>query len=430
MRGAVCLAVFLTFAGPLAAGDTWPQFRGPAANGHTDAAKLPLTWSEARNVVWKTPLPGRAWSSPVIHGHRLWLTNAPEDGKWMSAVCVDCSSGKIVHSIRLFDIAKPEPRNPLNSYASPTPVVEAGRVWVHFGSYGTACLDSATGRTLWVRRDLKCDHGVGPGSSPVLAEDKLILTFDGMDVQFLVALDKATGKTLWKTARTTKFGRLSDEMRKAFSTPTVIEAGGRRQVVSAGAGAAFAYDPATGEELWKVRYANGFSGVMRPIFAAGLVFVNSGFSKPRLLAVRPTGRGDLTDTHVAYTLTADIPIMSSPAVADELMVLVSDQGVLSCVELKTGTRVWRQRIGGSYSASPIIAPGRIYFFDHRSKCTVIRPGRTFEQLAVNNLADGCMASPAVAGHALYIRTRSALYRIEERAGNARDGGARTASRSE
>ena len=413
MRGCICLTVALLTALPAVAGDTWPEFRGPTGDGHTDAAKLPLTWSESKNVAWKTPLSGRAWSSPVICGKQIWLTNAPEDGKTLSAVCIDRDSGKIVHDIKVFDVDKPMPLNPLNSHASPTPIVEPGRVWVHFGSYGTACLDSATGKTLWSRRDLKCDHEVGPGSSPIPAGDRLILTFDGIDVRFTEALDKATGKTLWKTSRRIDLSGVSTVMRKAFGTPTVIDVGGTKLVVSDGAGAAFAYDVESGKEVWKVRYDRGFSTAMRPIYAGGMIFLNSGFSKPRIMAVRPDGRGDVTKSHVAYTLTTDMPVKPSPAVVDGLMYFVSDRGVMSCTEVKTGERVWRQRTGGAFSASPIVAPGRIYFFDQEGTCTVIRPGRTFETLATNKLDDGCMASPAVVGQALYVRTRSALYRIEQ-----------------
>lgn len=414
MRGCICLTVALLTALPAVAGDTWPEFRGPTGDGHTDAAKLPLTWSESKNVAWKTPLSGRAWSSPVICGKQIWLTNAPEDGKTLSAVCIDRDSGKIVHDIKVFDVDKPMPLNPLNSHASPTPIVEPGRVWVHFGSYGTACLDSATGKTLWSRRDLKCDHEVGPGSSPIPAGDRLILTFDGIDVRFTEALDKATGKTLWKTSRRIDLSGVSTVMRKAFGTPTVIDVGGTKLVVSDGAGAAFAYDVESGKEVWKVRYDRGFSTAMRPIYAGGMIFLNSGFSKPRIMAVRPDGRGDVTKSHVAYTLTTDMPVKPSPAVVDGLMYFVSDRGVMSCTEVKTGERIWRERTGGAFSASPIVAPGRIYFFDQEGTCTVIRPGRKFEQLATNKLEDGCMASPAVVGQALYLRTRSALYRIEQR----------------
>jgi len=410
----ICIAALLLVALPAVAGDTWPEFRGPTGDGQTDATKLPLTWNESKNIAWKTLLAGRAWSSPVIQGKQIWLTDAPKDGETLSAVCIDRDSGKIVHDIKVFDVDKPMKLNPLNSHASPTPVVEAGRVWVHFGSYGTACLDTETGKTIWSRRDIKCDHEVGPGSSPVISGERLILTFDGIDVRFVTALDKTTGKTLWKTSRRIDLSGVSTVMRKAFATPTVIDVGGKKLVVSDGAGAAFAYDVESGKEVWKVRYDRGFSTAMRPIYAGGMIFVNSGFSKPRLMAVRPDGRGDVTRSHVAYTLTADMPIKSSPAAVDGLMYFVSDRGVMSCSDVKTGKRLWREKVGGAFSASPIVAPGRIYFFDHEGTCIVIRPGRKFEKLATNKLEDGCMASPAVVGDALYVRTRSALYRIENR----------------
>jgi len=236
----------------------WPQFRGPRGDGTTTSEKLPLTWSESENIVWKTPIEGRGWSSPVLWGKRVWMTTATPDGKVMSAVSIDADSGRIVHNIKLFENAKCSPINPVNSYASPTPCIEAGRVYVHFGTYGTACLDTATGKTLWERRDLHCDHGVGPGSSPVLDGGRLYLLFDGMDVQFVVALDAATGKTVWKTPRNVKFPNDNGDIHKAFSTPLLIDTPAGRQLVAAGAEFAMAYDPLSGRELWRVKYPGGF----------------------------------------------------------------------------------------------------------------------------------------------------------------------------
>ncbi len=393
----------------------WPQFRGPRGDGTTTSEKLPLTWSESENVVWKTPIDGRGWSSPVVWGKQVWMTTATPDGKVMFAICTGADSGRIVHNIKLFENAKPAPVNALNSYASPTPCVEAGRVYVHFGTYGTACLDTATGKTLWLRSDLHCDHGVGPGSSPVLDGGMLYLIFDGMDVQFVIALDAATGKTLWKTPRNVKFPDDNGDIHKAFSTPLLIDTPTGRQLVAAGAEFTMAYDPISGRELWRVHYPGGFSTASRPIMVAGLVLVNSGFSRPRVLAVRTDGRGDVTKTHVPWTLDRGAANKPSPAVVDGLVYFLHDSGTVTCCDGKTGQAVWRDRLSGSFSASPIIAAGRIYFFDDRGQTTVIAPGGSeMKVLATSKLDAGCMASPAISGNAMFLRTKTHLYRIEAR----------------
>ena len=406
--------VVIAFGAALAwAGENWPQFRGPDANGYFDAAEVPLTWSETKNVAWKTAIHGRGWSSPVIWGDQVWMTTATDKGHEMFAVCVHRDTGKILHDVKLWDVEKPEKINPLNSYASPTPVVEPGRVYVTFGTYGTACLATDTLKVLWTRRDLRCDHSMGPGSSPVLIGRLLILTFDGMDVQFVIALDKTTGRTLWKTNRSVDFTGIDVESRKAFCTPTLIEVGGRRELITAGAQAAYGYDPETLREMWRVRYRGGYSNVARPTLAEGLLLINTGFDTARLLAVRPGGTGDVTATHVAWELTHEVPLKTSPAVVDGLVYLITDTGILTCLEAKTSQRVWRERIGGSYSASPVIAGRRIYFFDDKSTTTVIEPGRQYKVLGVNKLDGGCMASPALVGKAIFLRTKTHLYRIEE-----------------
>jgi outer membrane protein assembly factor BamB len=412
MAGALAAVLLLAAASMSPAAENWPQFRGPTGDGQSDATGLPLRWSEKENVRWKTPIHGRGWSSPVIWDQQVWMTTATEDGRRLFAVAVDCRSGAVLHDLKLFDVAQPDEIHALNSYASPSPVIEAGRVYVHFGTYGTACLDTATGRTLWERRDLKCDHFRGPGSSPVLFENLLILHYDGIDLQYLVALDKATGRTAWRTDRSTDFGQLDGDLRKAYATPLVVEAAGRLQMLSPGAQAAMAYDPRTGKELWKILYPGGFSNVSRPLYGHGLAYLNTGFGQPQLWAVRPDGRGDVTATHVAWKLAKGVPAKPSPVLVGDLIFMVNDTGIASCVEAKTGRVVWHERIGGEYSASLLSAEGRVYAFSHDGRSTVFRPGRQYEALAVNRLDSGFMASPAVAGRAMFLRTKTDLYRIE------------------
>jgi outer membrane protein assembly factor BamB len=400
----------------------WPQFRGPDGNGVSTATGLPTTWSETQNVRWKTPIHGRAWSSPVILGRQVWLTTATPDGKQLSALAIDKETGKIQFDLKLFDVPNPQFAHSFNSYASPTPVIEAGRVYVTFGSPGTAAIDTATGKVVWERRDLECNHFRGAGSSPVIFRNLLLMHFDGSDVQYVVALDKRTGKTVWQTKRSVDFQDLEPngkikadgDFRKAFSTPTIVMAGNEPVFVSLGSKAAYGYDPMTGKELWRVEEPTSFSSSNRPVAGHGLVFYATGWNTGQVLAVKPDGRGDVTSSHVAWRTTRGAPKKPSLLLLGDLLMMVNDSGVITCLDAKSGAEVWTARLTDSYSASPIAAEGRVYFFSEDGKATVIEAGRAFKVLAENSLDDGFMASPAVDGKALYLRTRTHLYRIENR----------------
>lgn len=372
-----------------------------------------MRWNEKENVRWKVSIPGTAWSSPVVWDGQVWVTTASPKGHMMGVVAVDVVTGKKIHERLLIENEKPAEKNPLNSYASPTPVIEEGRVYVHFGSYGTACLDTRTGKTLWERSDLPCDHATGPGSSPILHGDLLIFHMDGRDVQYVVALDKKTGKTRWKTDRTIDLSKQAPDMRRAFSTPIVIDVDGAPRLISTGSQATYAYEPSTGKEVWRL-YHKGFSQSSRPVLGDGLLFLNTGFVRPQLLAVRPGGKGDVTGKDaIAWTARRSVPTMPSPLFLDGRIYIVSDGGVASCLDAKTGKSLWRERIGGEHSASPIHAGGRIYFFDREGGTVVISPGPTFKKLAENRLDSGFMASAAVVGDAFIFRTKKHLYRIEK-----------------
>ncbi len=406
------LVALLPIAGSLPGAESWNQFRGPGGDGQATSKLLPLEWSETEGVSWKTAIHGKAWSSPVVWGGQIWMTSATIDGKQLFAICVDAQSGKIVHDVTVFRIAEPMFCYPYNSYASPTPVVEEGRLWVHFGSAGTACLDTATGKVLWSRQDLLCDHFRGPGSSPILFENLLIVNFDGADLQYVVALDKQTGKTVWKTDRTIDYGSDNGDMKKAYCTPTVIEHAGRKQLISPAAVATVAYNPSTGDELWTV-YHGGYNAAARPLYSHGLVFISTEGGL-RLLAVRPDGTGDVTKTHIAWAYGKATPTRPSPLIVKDHLYMVNDKGIVSCLDVKTGKATWTHRMGGRHSASPIHADGRIYFFeedDGTSRVIEANP-EEFRLLRENRLAAGCMASPAVLDHALIVRTKTHLYRIE------------------
>jgi len=328
------------------------------------------------------------------------------------AVCVDRDTGEILHDIRVFEVENPEHIAVVNSYASPTSAVEKGRVYVHYGTYGTACLDTKTGRIVWARRDLNCDHHEGPGSSLMLFDKLLILHVDGRDVQYVVALDKTTGQTVWKTDRSLDFTQYNENFRKAFCTPIVIDWQGRKELVSPGAKAVMAYDPHSGKELWKVLY-NGWSVTPRPLFGHGLLFVVTDYVRPELWAIRPGGNGDVSETNVVWKLRKSIPKAPSLLLIGDLLFFVNDDGVAQCIEAKTGHIFWTERIGGKHWASPVFADGCIYFIDRDGVVTMIEPSRTFRRIGVNQMNEECMASPAIAGRAIFLRTATSLYRLEK-----------------
>ena len=395
MRMAALLVLFLALA------QDWPQFRGPTGQGVSEERNLPLIWSETKNVRWKVAIPGRGWSSPVIEGERIWLTTATEEGRSLRAIAVDVSTGAIQQNVEVFRLKSPHLMNQKNSFASPTPVLDGDRVYVHFGAYGTACL-TQSGEIVW-KTKLEYDNGQhGPGGSPIIYDDLLIVSCDGIESQYVVALDKTTGKVRWKKTR---------EGYQAYTTPLVLNLPGGDQVISPGAFQAIAYEPRTGKEIWRVKYGEGFSNVPRPVFGHGLVFICTGFQEPSLLAVRPDGRGDVTKSNIAWKLSRAIPRTPSPLLVGDELYIVTDNGVATCIDAKTGEELWRARLDGNYSASPIYADGRIYFLSEEGVSIVIAPGRQLKHLATNQLEGPTLASMAVSHNSLFIRSATHLYRI-------------------
>ena len=400
----VCLLWAVT-AGAQSPG--WPQFRGPTGQGHASARNLPLHWSETTNIKWKTPVPGRGWSSPVIAGDRVWLTTAVADrgGASLRALAFDVETGAQALNVEVFRQRSANLKNPKNSHASPTPIADGDRVYVHFGADGTAAIDATSGAVVW-KAQFPYENQHGSGGSPVVYRDLLIFSADGYDEAFVIALDKRTGAVRWKTNRRKPFSQ-------AYTTPLVIDVDGRDQLISVGAYRAAAYDPVTGRELWYVGYDEGFSNVPRPVFGHGLVYIATGFQQPAIVAVRVNGSGDVTGTHVAWSLTRGAPFTPSPLLVEDELYVISDLGVLTCVDARTGKVHWQQRIGGNYSASPIFADGRIYFLSEEGVATVIAPGSRFQKLAVNELDGAALASMAVDRQSIFIRTLTHLYRISE-----------------
>lgn len=407
----------------------WPEFRGPWGNGYASAPGekkligLPLHWSETNNIKWRTAIPHKGWSTPVILGGRIWLTTATPEGRDYFVIGLDEATGKILFNEKISHNDNPEPLGngaSMNCYATPSAVIEPGRVYVHFGSPGgTACLDTKTGKVLWKRDDLRCRHYRGASSSPVLFENLLILTFDGADLQYLIALDKKTGETVWKTNRSVAWndehipGEMAKDgdLRKAHGTPLIANVSGKPQLISVGAKASYGYDPRTGTELWRVEY-NDFSNAPRPVFANDIAYLITGLMKKELWAVKANGRGVVTDSHVLWKLNSGVAKYASPLLVDGLIYMAADESFITCADAATGQIVWTERVGGQYAASPIYADGRLYFLSQDGTTTVLKPGRTFEVLAKNKLAGGFMACPAVNGKALYLRTKTHLYRVE------------------
>ncbi|MCA9062669.1 MAG: PQQ-like beta-propeller repeat protein [Planctomycetaceae bacterium] len=429
------LMVFVGLA-PSRGDDEWPQFRGPGGQGHTDATGLPVTWSETENVRWKTAIPGEGHSSPVISGNQIWLTTAlteqlseDEQKKRLSslrntnglqiagaltlhAIRIDRETGELKQQIPLFEVPTPEPKHSLNSYASPTPVIVGDVVYFHFGTYGTAAVNRMTGGVLWKNDQLHVDHQNGPGSSPVVWNDKLIVHLDGIDQQFIVAFDRMTGKVAWQTKRSGQMDP-TPEFQKAYGTPLIVETADVPLVISPAANWVYGYDARDGREIWKASYGKlGFSTVPRPVTSGDTVFVATSYLQSRLVAVRFTGEGDVTESHVRWMSDRQIPKKPSLVVSGQRLYLVSDNGIVRCVDTETGEDIWFDRLSGDYSASPLLAEGRLYFFGQNGTATVLEDSGSFQQLAKNQLEDGFMASPAVAGKALFLRTTSHLYRIE------------------
>lgn len=399
---------------PLLAAD-WPQFRGPDGQGHSTSQNVPLTWSETENITWKTPLPGLGWSSPSIVGEQIWVTTAIDGGHQLRALCVDRTSGKLLHDVEIFQIAEPGSVHANNSHASPTPYIDGDRVFVHFGAHGTACL-TTSGKIVWKTQELKYKHGHGPGGSPVVWQDLVFLNCDGTDVQYVVALDKATGAVRWKrdrahTSEERRTGKL--EVPMAYSTPLVLELDGRPQLVTLGSDAVVAHEPSTGEEIWWTTYS-GYSNVSRPVYGHGILYFATGFGAPTFCAVKVPGHGDLTESNRAWTANKNgvIPLDVSPLLVGNELYTISDSGIAVCYDALTGKSLKQKRLGAKFWASPVLADNKIYCLDEQGTTTVLKPGKELEVLAENKLEGPAQASPAIVDGAIFLRTQSHLYRIE------------------
>jgi len=392
------------------AAEDWPEFRGPTGQGISTAKNVPLHWSATSNVVWKTAIPGEGWSSPVIVGGKIYLTTAVTESAKTSlrALCVTAGNGRVEWDVEVFqpDAAATEEMHKKNSLASPTPIVRDGRVYVHFGHMGTAALD-LSGKILWRQTALKYSPMHGNGGSPALVGDLLVFSCDGKSDPFVAALDVKTGNVRWKTPRVT-----TAKNQFSFCTPLAIEVDGATQIIIPASGFVAAYNPKTGSEIWRARFPEGFSLITRPVFAHGLLYFSSSYIKPVLYAVKPAGaKGDVTDTHIAWSYAKGAPNTPSPLVVGGELYFVSDSGIATCLDARTGNLHWTERLGGGFSASPVLAEGRIYFQNEEGMGTVLKAGKTFAVLAKNDLGERTLASPAPADNAIFLRSQSHLWRI-------------------
>ncbi|MEM9587540.1 MAG: PQQ-binding-like beta-propeller repeat protein [Planctomycetota bacterium] len=446
-RAVVVNAVALLLLGCLSstrAADLWPQFRGPSGDGIVVGQQPPVQF-EKSDAAWRTEIPGRGWSSPVVADGVIWMTTAievqptPKEREAILAesgiekkkykqvavvkaidlrlVAVDLSSGKLLRDLQLTSIDKPDAIHTLNSYASPTPVIDGAFIYCHFGTYGTFCLDRAgclnsdTDPIRWQRR-FPLAHSVGPGSSPFIDGPRIVLIQDGTDRRYVVALDKRTGETVWETERP-EMDAPKGDLKKAFCTPIkVTDASGRDQLICLASHWMIAYQPETGEELWKLNHGKGYSIVPRPVFADDVLYFSTGFGKPQLWAVRADGEGDVTDTHVQWTVSRGIPAKPSPLIHDGLVYVVDDNGVASCFDAANGDQLWKHRLGGDFSASPTLAGERLYFANHEGEIFVVQPGKSFELIETNTIDEKIMASPVFVQDALVVRSENALYRFD------------------
>ncbi|MCE2694516.1 MAG: PQQ-like beta-propeller repeat protein [Verrucomicrobiaceae bacterium] len=404
----------LALSNNVAAAD-WPEFRGSNAQGYSEATNLPLTWSATAGLAWKAAVAGVGWSSPVVIGERIYLTSAlpvggvedPKADRSLHALALDAATGKPVWDVEVFTATSPRMHRK-NSHASPTPVFENGRLYVHFGHLGTACLDAATGKSIWSTQEFAYSPVHGAGSSPVLFEDLLIFSADAETDPKVIALDKTTGKQRWA------FARQSDAKKKfSFCTPLLIDVNGQKQLISPGSGVVNALNPKDGTEIWRCYYDQGYSVVPRPVYAHGMVYVSSSYDKPVLLAIKVDGKGDVTGTHVAWTIDKAVPHNPSMAVIGDELYFVADNGILTCADAKTGQIHYSERCTGPISASLLVADGKLYLQDEKGLGVVVKPGKTFQILAQNNLDERSLASYAVIGSDLLIRTEGNLYRIKK-----------------
>jgi outer membrane protein assembly factor BamB len=436
LRALVLCSICCTY-GTYSIGDEidtlWPQWRGSSGQGISNAKQIPVQWSDTTNVRWKVKTIGRGYSSPVIIGNQIWLTTAIEtaasaeaaalrlksntgdqpltllEQAELKALCYDRNSGKLLHDISLLTVKDPQWVHKLNSYASPTPFLEGTKLYCHFGSYGTACLDIGNQKVDWVNTELSVMHENGPGGSPIVIGNCVVFHMDGSDKQYIVALDKSTGKVAWKTDRSGEM-HANPQLKKSYGTPVIVTINGKEQIISAASNWLYSYDPTNGSELWKVPYGQlGFSLTPRPVIGNGHIYCITGFGKGQILAIK---YADVPTPEVSWRFARGTPTMPSPLLVDRYLYFISDNGVFTCLDAITGEEKYRERLSGNFSSSLWFADGKLFISNREGVTYVLQPGETFMLLAKNELPDAIFATPAAIGKSIYLRTEEHLYCIE------------------
>jgi outer membrane protein assembly factor BamB len=393
----------------------WTHFRGSSLDGTAAGSGFPVSWNDSTHVIWRTPVPGRGWSSPLVYGNQVWLST--EENRQMRALCFDWTTGDVIHDLLVFHPDTLYRKHAVNTYATPTGAIEEGRIYLHFGRYGTAGLDSETGETRWKRNDLQCDHIQGPGSSLLIYRDKLIVHMEGSDVQYIVALDKDSGATLWHTERPKEvYDKLEPIGKKAYTTPIIINVNGRDLMISNGSAACIAYDPETGEEVWRIVQGED-STISMPVESDGTVYfytsfvVNEAGRYCELLAVDPNGTGNIGASHIKWRLASPILQLPTPVVVEDLLYTVDSRSLLSCINAGTGATIWSEKLTGKYNSSPVYADGNLYLSSTRGTTLVFKAGRSWDPVAENELEGEIWATPAMTRGAIVMRTGKYLYKI-------------------
>jgi outer membrane protein assembly factor BamB len=416
----IFLALTATFAlQPVISQQTdWTHFRGSNLNGISEEQHAPITWNDSTNIIWKTGIEGKGWSSPVVFGNQVWITSASEDGKQMAGICLDFDSGKLIYNINLFQPDSTYPKHSINTYATPTPCIEDGFAYLNFGTYGTACVSTKDGKVIWKRTDLHCDHVQGPGSSPILYRNLIILHIEGVDVQYLVALNKLTGETVWKKDRPANlYEPLAPIGKKAYITPIIMNVNGEDLLISNGSAVCIAYNPLTGEEVWRVVEGED-STIAMPFSEDGIVYFFPSFvtdpqgeTYAELLAVNPDGQGDVTKTNVLWRVKFPVLQLLTPLIKDGLIYTIDTRNMLYCLDAKTGKEVYSRKLKQKYNSSPVYAGGNIYFTSVKGETMVLKAGNQLQVLAENKLRGEVYATPAFLRNSILLRTDSQLYRI-------------------
>ena len=414
----IILLVVLSFQSAKSQQNNWTHLRGSNLNGISESTNTPVQWNDSTNILWKTNIEGKGWSSPVVFGDQVWITSATDDGKRMSGICLDLNSGAEIYNLNIFQSDTAFQKHPVNTYATPTPCIEKDFVYLHFGTYGTACINTTNGITVWKRTDLNCNHVQGAGSSPILYKNLLILHIEGIDVQYLIALNKKTGETVWKTERPAAvYEPLLPIGKKAYITPIIVKENGHNLLISNGSAVCCAYNPETGEEIW--RFVEGEdSTIAMPLEENGIVYFYPGFISSangekyaELIALNPEGKGDITKTNVIWKFKSPVLQLLTPLIKDGLIYTIDTRNVLYCIDAKTGAEVYSKKLKQKYNSSPVYANGYIYFTSVKGETMIIKAGKLLQIVAENKLPGEVYATPAFVGNSILLRTDSQIYRI-------------------